>query len=215
MCPEIFSTTPDLYFCSKIIFVCPRNYILCHRNIFNLPGFFFHCPDFNFCSPKTFLCSAEIDMYPPEFYLLPRKYLVHPIYCVTCADFFDSGHFGKAMMPWLLNDLKPAASALYTEFQTQAFSDILLNSTNDNTMKIHHDGGRRVGHWHGKTAQETSTGHGNSISTLVIWYTFNLNICFHTWICRHCHSLRLRLEVHSCSTCLEVCVIHKGSIAGV
>ena len=105
LCPEICSTPPDLYFCSKNIFICPWNYSLCHRNIFNLPGFLFHCLDFSFCSPKTFLCSAEIEVYPPEFYLLPQKYLVHPIYFVSHARiFFDSGHFGQAVMPWLLND---------------------------------------------------------------------------------------------------------------
>ena len=155
------------------------NYILCHRNIFNLPGFLFYCPDFSFCSPKTFLCSTEIEVYPPEFYLLPRKYLVHPIYFVSHAlIFFDSSHFGQAVMPWLLNDPDPAASALYTEFQTQAFSDILLNSTNDNTPRKHtttvaagDDEGRLLA-W--KTAQETSTGHGNTswlVFFLVAFFT--------------------------------------------
>ena len=91
--------------------------------------------------------------------------------------FFISIRFRKAAMPWLLNDPKPAASALYMEFQTQAFSDILLNSTNDNTPRKHtttvaagDDEGRLLA-W--KTAQETSKGHGNT-SWLGLFYSTNL-----------------------------------------
>jgi len=102
LCADIFSTSPEICFCSENIFICPRKYILC-AEIFSTP------PDFCFLLPENIFMFCGNCWTSPEFYSLPRKYLVHPIFFVSharifCfhARIFYFSHFGQALMPWLV-----------------------------------------------------------------------------------------------------------------
>ena len=93
LCVEIFSTSPEICFCSENIFICPRKYILC-AEIFSTPRIFV------FLLPENIFMFCGNCWTSPEFYSLLQKYLVHPhFFLCHMHGFFISSHFGQAVMP--------------------------------------------------------------------------------------------------------------------